>query len=373
MTTVGVVGASARAAVHALTRAGFSAWAVDQFNDRDLKRIAACALCPSNDYPTAIPELAALFPPGPFIYTGGLENHPDIVSELSQTRELWGNPPEVLTRVRDPIQLTAMLNDAGFATPRAATQPVEGRWLRKPLSSGSGIGIRFAQPGEPDSPRHYIQEFIEGVPMSAIYSGTTFIGVTEQLIGEPWLHALPFAYCGNIGPVATPPGALNTLADSLGLRGVWGLDFILKGDAPYPVELNPRYTAAVEVLEHATGKNLPPRPPLLQGGGSLKSPPPPDARGAGGVGSSRVIGKAVYYAPRAMTFPQSGPWDADLTGTFDPWRLPGFADIPDAGNAVQTGWPVLTFFATGNTPTEVRERLQSRATELDRLFAEHSR
>ena len=33
-----MVGASARAAVHSLLRAGYSAWAVDLFGDRDLKR-----------------------------------------------------------------------------------------------------------------------------------------------------------------------------------------------------------------------------------------------------------------------------------------------------------------------------------------------
>ena len=41
---VGVVGASARAAVHSLGRAGFATWAVDLFADRDLARVAPCAL-----------------------------------------------------------------------------------------------------------------------------------------------------------------------------------------------------------------------------------------------------------------------------------------------------------------------------------------
>jgi hypothetical protein len=80
------------------------------------------------------------------------------------------------------------------------------------------------------------------------------------------------------------------------------------------------------------------------------------------------VGKAVYYAPSPLTFPQSGPWDADLVGAFDPWRLPGFADIPAPGSVIEAGSPVLTFFATGSTPPEARERLQSRAAELDRLF-----
>ncbi|MBP3956559.1 ATP-grasp domain-containing protein [Gemmata sp. G18] len=440
---VGVIGASARSAVHSLARAGFRAWAVDQFADRDLKRVAACAVCPHDRYPDALPELAAQFPPGPVLYTGGLENHPHIVAEIARTRELWGNPPEVLARVRDPFALSVALTAAGFAVPRLIPSsepcPSEGRWLRKPLHSGGGLGIRFAQPGEPSSPHHYFQEFIDGPALSAIYTDGELIGVTQQLIGEPWLHAAPFAYCGNIGPITIDSQAVsviarlgNVLATEMELRGTWGLDFILAGAVPFPLEVNPRYTAAVEVLEW--GQPTPPAPlpegkrqrqptppsplpegkgekelsadtdsstaiaisracspfPLGRGAGGVGclgfSPfpsrgnpqgepaggsPSPGARGDGGVGSP-TIGKAIYYAPRAITFPPRGSWDADLAGVFDPWRVPGFADIPEPGSAIETGWPVLTFFVTGSTPAEVRKRLQSRAMELDRLFAEHS-
>ncbi len=418
MTAVGVVGTSARAAVHSLARAGFRAWAVDLFADRDLKRVADCAVCPHDRYPDAIPALAAQFPPGPVLYTGGLENHPHIVAEIARARELWGNPPEVLTRVRDPFALVAALTAAGLATPKLVPAgescPPDGRWLRKPLRSGGGLGIRFAQSGDAPSPHHYFQEFIPGTPMSAIFVDGALLGVTEQLIGEPWLHAPAFAYCGNIGPVTVDTHAANIvarlgqmLAGEMGLRGTWGLDFILVGSVPFPLEVNPRYTAAVEVLEW--GQRQPPPPaPLPEGKGekelfahvasnptkSRACSPFPSGRGAGGVGSalfppfpdrrglqgepdvgldsSPHIGKAIYYAPHAITFPPRGPWDADLAGAFDPWRVPAFADIPEPGSAIETGWPVLTLFVTGTAPAEVRERLQSRAAELDRLFAEHS-
>jgi predicted ATP-grasp superfamily ATP-dependent carboligase len=80
------------------------------------------------------------------------------------------------------------------------------------------------------------------------------------------------------------------------------------------------------------------------------------------------VAKAVYYAPHAIRFPRSGPWDADLAAPFDPWRVPDFADIPSAGALIEPGWPVLTLFAEG---TNARRLLQSRAAELDSLFAEH--
>jgi predicted ATP-grasp superfamily ATP-dependent carboligase len=247
----------------------------------------------------------------------------------------------------------------GSRIPRDAPCPADGRWLRKPLYSGGGRGIRFAHPREGTSPHQYFQDFIGGAPRSVAFSGTTLLGVTEQLIGEPWLHAKPFAYCGNVGPVSEAGPALarllhlgRFLAGPCGLRAQWGIDFVLNGEVPYPVEVNPRYTAGMEVMEYGLGRSV-----FQQWVESGRA-----ARG--------TVGKAIYYAPNDLTFPRSGPWYADLEGEFDPWRLPGFADIPAAGSRIEAGSPVLTFFATGSAPLEVRARLQSRAAELDLLFQE---
>ena len=382
MRGVGVVGASGRAAAHSLARAGFSAWAVDQFADRDLKRLAACAIC-THDYPIGIPTLAARFPPGPVLYTGGLENHPQVVAKLAEQRELWGNPPEVLARVRDPFTLFPALAEAGFTTPRLVPQgqrcPSEGPWLRKPLRSGGGTGIRFAQPGEAASHDHVFQEFIDGRSMSALFLSapteteptweTKLIGVTEQLIGEQWLHSKPFAYCGNIGPTEllhSQEVQLEIHAQLLNersrMRGAWGLDFVRQHEVDYPVEVNPRYTSAIEVLELAWNCSF------VGAHGACFTEPDALAKYKRWRRYDSPLGKAIYYAPHTFRFPSSGPWDADLTGAFDPWRLPQFADIPEVGSVIEAGWPVLTFFETGSTPQVVRERLQSRAVELDRLF-----
>jgi len=370
---IGVVGASARAAVHSLARAGFSSSAIDLFADRDLKRIAPCTVCPLDRYPDAIPELVASFPPGPILYTGGLENHPHVIRELATQRELLGNPPEVLARVRDPFTLFPALASAGFATPRLVPHgnscPLGGRWLRKPIRSGGGLGIRFAQSGEAASPHHYFQEFIDGVPMSVQLIIGSAIGVTQQLIGEPWLHARPFAYCGNVGPIQPTSQVDAMLVNgclqfnlAAKLCGAGGMDFMVADGTVYPIEVNPRYTAGLEVLEHARHDSylLAHLESFTRKGAFVKMPSVQRARA--------VIGKAIYYAPRTITFPSHGPWDADLTGEFDPWRVPQFADIPEPGSTIEAGSPVLTIFATGSTPIEVRGRLQSRAAELDQLF-----
>jgi predicted ATP-grasp superfamily ATP-dependent carboligase len=384
---IGVVGASARAAIHSILRAGFRGWAVDLFADRDLTRLVPCAISPTESYPKTLPALIEQFPPGPILYTGGLENHPDIVAELAAKRLLLGNPPEVLNRVRNPFFIgsfhTPLINHprlvpTGEAAPNESSW-FESSWLRKPLKSSSGHGIRFARAREPASVDHYFQEYIEGLSMSAVFlsmgiesCSTQLLGITKQLIGQKWLHARPFAYCGNIGQILLPRIVQDSikryglaLAKAAGLRGLWGMDFILRGDAVYPLEVNPRYTAAVEILE--LGKTFTSirshRDSFLEPRIQLEKDEIPGH-------SSLTIGKAIYYAPHAIAFPLNGPWDEDLAGPFDPWRLPGYADIPEPHTIIESGGPVLTLFAGADSPAACYEALQLRSAELDRLFAE---
>jgi predicted ATP-grasp superfamily ATP-dependent carboligase len=193
--------------------------------------------------------------------------------------------------------------------------------------------------------------------------------VTEQQSGESWLHAKPFGYCGNISVdpdrmlAAKLERVARVVATHTGLTGVWGLDFILKDGDPYPVEVNPRYTAGMEVVELAARfAALRVHRDCFTSTASRFPLPQPVT----------VVGKAIYFAPRAFAFPNAGPWDADLAGEFDPWGIPGFADIPVEGERFEAGQPVITFFAEGSTSEEVRAKLQVRAVELDHLFEEHS-
>jgi predicted ATP-grasp superfamily ATP-dependent carboligase len=318
------------------------------------------------------------------LYTGGLENYPTVVAQLAKARPLFGNPPEVLERVRDPYFLRT-ITAAPARTPRlipaSTPAPLEGSWLRKPHRSSGGHGIRFAAAREPASPHHSFQEFVDGPALSAQFlstfpaadgSGQThLLGITEQLIGEPWLHAPGFAYCGNVGPIALPEAVVDALeplgrdlSAATSLRGLWGLDFILKDHLPYLLEVNPRYTAAIEVLE--LGTRLSALSLHINCFNRIEELCPFEPAS----GLTTPVGKAVYYAPHPILFPSSGPWDRDLEAPFDPWRIPGCADIPEAGATIERSQPVLTLLTGGSSPQACRDQLQSRAAELDRLFAE---
>jgi len=357
---IGVVGISARAAVQSLARVGCSAWAIDLFADADLQRLATVRRCPTQDYPHALPQLATHFPPSPFLYTGGLENHPQIIAGLMAIHELWGNCPETVQAVRDPWQLARRFPD-GVAPviPRKHACPSPGRWLCKPLRSGGGAGIRFAQVGEVPDDHHYFQQYIEGIPASAVCLDDRCLGVTQQLLGRSWLHSQGFRWCGNVGPWTDDPKLLSlcerwcrNFQNTFGLRGIWGFDFIRHREGIHIVEINPRYPASVEVLEHAYVA-------ALLSGDVLPS-----------IRPRCYIAKAIYYAPFDLRFPSAGPWCSDLEAATDPWHCPTYADIPAPETDIPKNRPVLTLFARGPTPATCVAHVQQLAAQLDRLFAQ---
>src|SRR5262249_1234550 len=141
-----------------------------------------------------------------------------------------------------------------------------------------------------------------GVFLGEGKQGAQLLGVTRQLIGEKWLHAGPFRYCGSVGPWMLSDGEQATLENiarvltrAADLRGLFGVDFVGRDGIPWPVEVNPRYTASIEVLEYASklqalawhrdAFNMPELPPI--------EPVIPSRKRS-------IIGKAIYYAPHTL-------------------------------------------------------------------------
>ncbi len=138
-----IVGASARAAAFSALRAGLRPECADLFADTDL--VAACPVerIAPNAYPRGFLDIAAVTRSGPWLYAGGLENHPGIVDSLTRRRRLWGNPAEVLRVVRSPDRVAVMLRKAGLPCLKVRRQnppTADGKWLVKPLAGMPGDG-----------------------------------------------------------------------------------------------------------------------------------------------------------------------------------------------------------------------------------------
>jgi predicted ATP-grasp superfamily ATP-dependent carboligase len=316
------------------------------------------------------------------MYTGGLENHPDVIAAITQHRPLWGNRPQNLVNVRDPFRLYATLTAHGINCPRVCPSwnptPAGQRWLAKRLHSGGGQ--RIAQYDYRDGViGDYAQEFIPGTPASALFVSmpwrSYFLGAASQLIGTPWLHARPFEYAGNIAPLSLTDSEhrfmsqLGWVVTQYGPKfGFFGVDLIRTGELSVPIEVNPRYTASVELYElacgvasmkwHASCASVP------SGGGKRNT----HGKQPTEFTSPSVVGKAVYYAAKPIPFPASGPWDESLARCTDVWRVPDFADIPEPGTVIEPGQPVLSLLVGTTSEAECVNQLKAKAADCDRLF-----
>ena len=373
-----ILGASTRAAAASAVRAGFAPVCADRFGDEDLRRIAS-VIAVDNDLHRTLDAVRAL-PPTPWIYTGSLENDPKFIAAVSERHPLLGNPREVLRKVRDPFWLERTLrthdlpalqvrsdrsSDAYVRTenrPDVGVRSTSERWLLKPTRGGGGcrIAVWSGQP-LPTHERFYFQEQRLGTPMSALFvaspENVELIGVCEQLIGPAFGAPTEFGYAGSIGPIAVSDRTrelLQRLGDTLTreaqLRGLFGIDFILADDIPWLVELNPRYTASVEVLERVLGRALLAEHVSACGHQLVivREQPTPN----------RIVGKQIVYATRDLTAPR-------LESLFEQEghtpESPLIADIPAPGSCIATGWPICTVFTQAETAEDCRMRLESRS------------
>ncbi len=377
-TPLAILGASVRAAAVSAWRSGLRPIAADLFGDRDLQAIADWQRVP--DYPRGFLAVAGRLPRSPWIYTGGLENHPELIDALAARNPLLGNSGEVLRAVRDPWQVAACLRRHGLHFPEShRTRPQDGsgaRWLRKPLDSSGGGRIREVgnEPGMPAAARHYYQRVLSGPALSAVYVAgercARLWGVTRQWTGVSWTGARPFAYCGSLGPLNLHPSLREQLqqighglAAEFALKGLFGVDTILVGRRIFVLEVNPRYTASVEVLEQGLeGSALRAHVEACRTQGLPDSPRRCD---------SRWYGKAILFAREGLRVPAEFTEFADRWGCRGPWSP--LADVPATGTEIGPGRPLVTLRATAGTAGAVRERLQQLAEQVRAVCARSQR
>lgn len=372
-----ILGASTRAWASSVSRTGLVVHAADLFNDRDLLAIAAAVAVPLERYPSVLAEVANTFPGGPWCYTGALENHPELVDTITAARPLAGNAGEAIRRVRTTRYLAEELAGAGIGFPRtlddAAAIPSDGSWLRKPRASGGGQGIaRWTGPGAGgttlDSGRDHIwQECCPGLPVSGAFvvtsRGARLVGVSRQLIGVTAWHAPPYAYCGSVDvdPQTLPDDLSDQwnrigtlLAGTLGLRGVVGVDAIVTPSGRLVVvEVNPRPTSSMELIDRRTGRAL--AADHLAACGIVTghcSPAPSGGRWAKGIlRAASPIEVDDRLCDRLDRF-------ASAWGLGDGW--PAIADLPRSGTVVPSGAPCISLFAVADTGRGARRLLDQR-------------
>jgi len=366
-----LTGASVRAAAESALRTGFAPWCVDQFGDVDTRRAAVCVRRVAS-WPEGMPEALDGFPEADWIYAGALENSPEVIEVVSRSRRLLGCSPDVLALIRDPFWLERVLKSCGLpALPVKGGRSIDGiraidgvpaneamsgsaeEWLLKPFHSAAGMKVagvgswkhcgdriggatgKRSTDGSPVALNSaglsecYLQKKAEGRVVSGLYltdgRSVLLLGLCEQLQGEAASGAKGYLYCGSIGPLTggDVSDAVFDQADRIGktivravaeesvlLRGLFGIDFVVDevNERLWLLEVNPRYTASVEIYERIHGWPL-----IRWHADACSGQGLPEIRGNGGTfkpAPLRKAGRQVVYSPCDFVVGGDSEWSS---------------------------------------------------------------
>ena len=369
-----IVGVSTRALAESASRAGYPCVSVDAFGDLDQKsRVQNVGFSRDLGRPYSAAAAVAIgrrFPAASAAYVGNLENHPSAVGRLARGRRLLGNTPATLVRARDPVAVADVVRRAGGRVPRTlmpgeARQASGGvRWLRKPRRGGGGSGVKEWRRGAPLGPSEWVQERIEGelasVALVADGRRAVLLGMARGLAGDPAFGARGYRYCGSVYPFPAGRALLDRMnaiagavTEAFGLVGLNGIDFVLRDGEPYVLEINPRYSASMELIERG-GRISVFDTHVAACAGALPS--------AGTDPIPDVLGKAILYARRDVIVGDSGRW----------LLRDDVRDVPFPGERIRRGHPVCTVFARGADSVTCYARLVAAASALEQELEEEA-
>jgi len=286
-------------------RAGYNVFSVDFFGDLDLRKACFESLSiaeqvqgkvfprfDDNYDPMALVSLAEELTSREkidgILLSSGLEDFPDLLTELAEQAPIIGNSPETINGVRDRSLFFRELKRLGvhFPITEFASDLIEAKnkardigypVVLKPSVGFGGVGIRvvrsknrvedaFKQVSR-HSEKILIQELIIGEHASSSVIATKHearaLTVNEQVLGSTELGQVePFGYCGNIVPISTLDSieyyrsVAEKVVSHFGLVGSNGVDFVISEDTPFVIEVNPRFQGTLECIERVVDINL---------------------------------------------------------------------------------------------------------------------
>jgi predicted ATP-grasp superfamily ATP-dependent carboligase len=371
-----LAGVSTRAAAESAARAGFRVTALDAFGDLD-QHSSVCALSLPRDFgarftPAAAARAAKAIACESVAYLSSFENHPTAIATLAAGRMLLGNMPSVVRQVRDPRLVARALRRHHIAVPAVRFDAArQGDWIVKPLASGGGRRVRRWSRGTRVPGGCYLQRFVDGTPGSVVFvaaSGRAVpLAVSRQIVGDAAFGAAGFQYCGNIlaaardaqfgdgeALVCHASDLARAIAGAFALIGVNGVDFVARGGVAYAVEVNPRWSASMELVERAHGLSVFGAHASACLDGTL--PAFDLARAQRRIDAA---GKAIVFARRDV-----------VVGDTRSWIAAGIRDVPHPAERIEAGRPVCTVFASGRDAAACYAGLVRRAS---RVYAELAR
>jgi predicted ATP-grasp superfamily ATP-dependent carboligase len=310
----------------------------------------------------ALDSLAAAAPSPPvgLVLGSGFEDKPRLIAALAGRYRLLGNDAVVYKNSKDPARFFSTLDELGIAHPQTqSTPPAEPEgWLTKRIGGSGGRHIRVCSADSATRPRRYFQKQLSGDRLSV---GGVFGAAPAHLARtRQWMTPSaeqPFRFGGAVSmPDITPDlrqqleSAATRVASAFNITGMASFDFIVSGETPHLLEVNPRPGASLDVLDDDTGALF--RAHLAACGGATSSTAPREPRNARAM--------AILHADRAGLTLGAFPWPE--------WS----ADRGPPGTFIPKGAPLASVFAEAATADAAEALARARLAELEDLIYEQT-
>lgn len=159
---------------------------------------------------------------------------------------------------------TYLLSSMDEADEIVANYP-EKRFITKPVNGSGGKNIKWFDARFDYDDKFLLQEFVDGNSVSTSFlaypdHSTTMVTSSDQIIAPRGLNKSDFSYCGNITPCINHIDKLENISEKIArmykLVGSNGVDFIIKDNKAYVIEVNPRIQGTFECVENSYNMNM---------------------------------------------------------------------------------------------------------------------
>ncbi|HEY8032834.1 MAG TPA: hypothetical protein VIF02_10795, partial [Methylocella sp.] len=190
---------SGRALAAAARRAGYRPLVADFFDDLDTRGFCAANRLIAGGLDTGfeagsligtLEELAKKVTPCGFVYGAGFEDRAELLELVAQRWTLFGNPPEVVRSVKDPVRLAELCTSLGITHPKISARiPTDRRhWLVKSAGGSGGSHVAPAGTFRAEGEKIYFQRIAAGESVSILFLGD---GAKAQVVGLSRQWATP--------------------------------------------------------------------------------------------------------------------------------------------------------------------------------------
>ena len=212
----------------------------------------------------ALETLAEARAPVGLVYGAGFEDRAELLQDLALRWTVFGNRPEVVRRVKDPLALAALCAGLDISHPQiSVTMPQDAdNWLVKSVGGSGGSHVAPALTWRALDEKTYFQRIAPGDPVSILFLAN---GVNAHVLGasRQWPTPAPdepFRFGGSLRPADLSrrmeqrlTELVEAMSRACGLVGLNSIDLLVDGGDFTLIEINPRPGATLDIFEDRDG------------------------------------------------------------------------------------------------------------------------